>query len=147
MASVRYVWWRNISAVDTYVKTCILANGKRVMKKRTRVVHDNCNPTYRGNLKYPACNVCRRCIQVRQVLSRAILSGFLYQSSIRTRQVSFPLSLCSLVMMMMTTTTVPTTMSMTTTTAMIVYDDCDDCDYCDDCGDCDDDDGDETIIM
>ncbi|KAI0216201.1 hypothetical protein LSAT2_031767 [Lamellibrachia satsuma] len=49
---------------DTYVKICLLANDKRLKKKKTQVVRSDCNPAYREKLVYSACIVDGYCMQV-----------------------------------------------------------------------------------
>ena len=65
---------------DTYVKTCLLSRGNKRLqqKKRTRTVRGSCEPLYREKIKYSACNVHGRYIQVTRT-RHATCTGAIYR--------------------------------------------------------------------
>lgn len=51
---------------DTYVKTSLIgSNGKRIQKKRTKTIRSTADPLFVYKLKYSACNVLGRHLQVQ----------------------------------------------------------------------------------
>ena len=52
------------SFTDTYVKTYLCGNKKRIQNKKTRIVKGSTDPLYRQKIKYSACNVHGRYMQV-----------------------------------------------------------------------------------
>ena len=58
----------NVLITDTYVKTYLVGNGKRLQKRRTKTAKESTDPLYRQKLKYSACNVHGRHMQVGKVV-------------------------------------------------------------------------------
>ena len=50
---------------DTYVKTYLTDGNKKTQKKKTSIIKCNFDPMYRQKIKYSACDVYRRQIQVK----------------------------------------------------------------------------------
>ncbi len=51
---------------DTYVKTSLVDGTKRLHRKKTKPVKMSLDPMYRQIIKYSACNVHGRYMQVRK---------------------------------------------------------------------------------
>ncbi|XP_078676693.1 uncharacterized protein LOC144913696 isoform X1 [Branchiostoma floridae x Branchiostoma belcheri] len=49
---------------DTYVKTYLLEEGRKLHKRKTKVVHQSSDPNYQKKLLYPACDVDNRVLQL-----------------------------------------------------------------------------------
>ncbi|XP_066272702.1 regulating synaptic membrane exocytosis protein 2-like isoform X1 [Branchiostoma lanceolatum] len=49
---------------DTYVKTYLLEEGRKLQKRKTKVVHQSSDPNYQKKLLYPACDVDNRVLQL-----------------------------------------------------------------------------------
>ncbi|XP_078613526.1 uncharacterized protein LOC144883130 isoform X2 [Branchiostoma floridae x Branchiostoma japonicum] len=52
------------SLPDTYVKTYLLEEGRKLHKRKTKVVHQSSDPNYQKKLLYPACDVDNRVLQL-----------------------------------------------------------------------------------
>ncbi|ELT90086.1 hypothetical protein CAPTEDRAFT_218726 [Capitella teleta] len=49
---------------DTYVKTCLVGNGKKFQRKKTKISRETTDPRYMQKIKYSACNVHGRYLQI-----------------------------------------------------------------------------------
>lgn len=67
----------NVSAPDTYVKTYLVGNGKRLQKRRTKTAKESTDPLYRQKLKYSACNVHGRHMQVNFIIEISLCKRLL----------------------------------------------------------------------
>ncbi|XP_033645416.1 regulating synaptic membrane exocytosis protein 2-like isoform X1 [Asterias rubens] len=51
-------------SLDTYVKTYLLEGDRQLVKRKTKVMHATCEPHYAQTLKYSACDITGRRLQV-----------------------------------------------------------------------------------